>query len=77
MSNMKLKSEKYFCTAVCKFDEADMMKQDKMDSLWSGRFGTELEFSLRQKKLWQFFSKYQNKTRFLNHLSQKQFVLTV
>lgn len=49
MSNMKLKSEKYFCTAVCKFDEADMMKQDKMDSLWSGRFGTELEFSLWKK----------------------------
>jgi len=46
---MKLKSEKYFCTAVCKFDEADMMKQDKMDSLWSGRFGTELEFSLWKK----------------------------
>lgn len=75
---MKLKTEKYFCTAVCKFDEADMMKTGQsgfivVREIWQ-RAGI---FSL-EKKLWQFVRKYQNKKRFvLNHLSEKQFVLTI
>lgn len=77
MSNMKLKSEKYFCTAVCKFDEADENRINGfivVREIWH-RAGI---FSLVKKKLWQFVKKYQNKKRFvLNHLSEKQFVLTV
>ena len=77
MSNMKLKSEKYFCTAVCKFDEADE-NRIKWIHCGQGDLAQSWNFLFGKEKIVQFVKKYQNKKRFvLNHLSEKQFVLIV
>ena len=56
MSNMKLKSEKYFCTAVCKFDEADENRikwihcgQGDLAQSWNFLFGKEKIVAICQK----------------------------